>query len=350
LFTFGDYYAPHAATTMESVIRNCPAKLDFVVFHTNDLSGKNIEILTNHFREKLGSFEFFKIDENLLKNLFEKVKRAENTLWNLNTYLKLFAPLLLPDEQYVIYLDCDTIVQGNILDILDGADLSKPVCAVKEYDPAFRWRDINTIQPIERTVCNPLIAITYYQRVYEILDLDKNAPYFNIGVMVINLDYWREHTIAQKVMDFLKAFPEKCYVVEQDALNHVLNGDFFALPPKWNMMCAYCGFFINYTSEQLLIANKQPAILHSIGKGWNLPYSKIGRAYWKYRKFTPWPKKNFHGKFVGLLLRQFRIIMLKAVWSIIAPVFQKYDKSFCISPYVWFGDISMASKAHIRKL
>ena len=53
--------------------------------------------------------------------------------------------------------------------------------------------------------------------------VDTDA-YFNSGVLLINLDYWREHNITQQLLDFVCTNPNKCLLHDQDAINAVLYG------------------------------------------------------------------------------------------------------------------------------
>ncbi|MDR1581885.1 MAG: hypothetical protein LBS55_01270, partial [Prevotellaceae bacterium] len=135
LLTFDTGYAPHAATVMESIIQNCPEKLDFVVIYC-DLTKEIQNILSKHFEGKVNSLEFVQLEKTLIIDVVKNIKVIAHN-WNYNVYLRLYAQILLQDG-YVIYMDCDTIVQDNILKILENADLTKPVCAVTEYNPCYK--------------------------------------------------------------------------------------------------------------------------------------------------------------------------------------------------------------------
>jgi len=289
LLTFDTNYAPHAATVMESIIQNCPEKLDFVIIYYK-LSQEIQEILTIHFTKKVNSLEFVQMDEEKLIKIEENINIIEH--WSLDIYMRLFATILLPNDKYVIYLDCDIIVQDNILKILDEADLSKPICAVTEYDPNYKLHDLSNII-IGKPTQDPWIIEAYWYRTFYDLEMDKYARYFNTGVMVMNLDYWRENKITEKTMNFIKENPEKIYYPDQDALNAVINGNYSSLDLRWNFVPPSPSIFSNYTFDVMKKAVQNPAIIHLAGS--NKPWSylcdtKYKIIYRNYRKYTPWPK------------------------------------------------------------
>ena len=303
LLTFDTHYAPHAATVMESIIQNCPEKLDFVVIYY-DLNQETQDILTFHFTEKVRSLEFVQMDEEKLKSIAENIKAVEHL--SLNAYLRLFAAVLLPNDNCVIYLDCDIVVQDNILKILDGADLSKPVCAVTEYDPDYKLHDLSDLS-MGKPAQDPWIIEALCYRTYNDLGMDKSARYFNTGVMVLNLDYWRKNKITEKTVNFMIENPEKLSYGDQDALNAVINGNYFSLNPRWNLVPPSPSIFSNYNFSISKEAVKNPAVIHVAGssKPWKyLCDSKYQTMYWAYRKYTPWSQKVYKDKTVKNILKK----------------------------------------------
>jgi lipopolysaccharide biosynthesis glycosyltransferase len=300
-------YAPHAAALIESIIQYCPEKLDFVIIYC-ELNMEIQNILLNHFKIKVASLEFVKFDIECLKDSLNSVKAAEH-LKGLNTYLRLFSPSLLPEkEHHVIYLDCDIIVQDNLLNILDKVDLTKPICAVTEYDPAYKFKDLNVLKVYEKPFINPWIYEAYWYRTYYYLKLNPTSKYFNDGVLIINLDYWRKNNITEKAIDFLLKNPEKAFSADQDALNHVINGDYCALEPRWNSINIGREIFSNYDPSLFEKEVNEYAILHIAGskKPWTYMCNpKYQKLYWKYRKNTPWPKVEYKDKTLKKILKKY---------------------------------------------
>ncbi len=319
LLTFDTGYAPHAATVMESIIQNCPEMLEFVVIYY-DLNEEARAVLSNHFQGKILSLAFYEVDEQVLRDTIKDVKVASH-LTGFNTYLRLFAPALLKEDSHIIYLDCDTIVQGNILDIVKDADLTKPLCAVREYDPKYKLRRLTNLNFYERPLVNPWIYEAYWHRVYRSLELSENSSYFNAGIQVINLKYWRVNAVGEKALLFIAEHPDKVFSADQDALNHVINGNFHALSPWWNTAVAYDAVFSNYPAKQLRQAVEHPCVIHIAGscKPWHyMCDKKMQRLYWKYRVQTPWGKKEYKDRTMKNVLRKNIVLpLIKNVISLI---------------------------------
>jgi lipopolysaccharide biosynthesis glycosyltransferase len=312
LLTFDTGYAPHAATVMESIIQNCPEKLDFVVIYY-DLNKEMQDVLSKHFLNKVKSLEFVRLDEEILRSSIKNMKTAEH-LKGFHPYLRLFSSELLPYDEYVIYLDCDIIVQDNILNILNDADLSMPLCAVTEYNPDYKWQDLSRFTGIGK-IKYPWVQEAYWYRAYQSLEMDATSSYFNTGVMVVNLEYWRKYKIAEKAIVFLLNNPEKCYAADQDALNHVINGNYYVLASHWNTVASLV--LSGYTEQQLRKTHKTPSIIHTVGgiKSWHYMCSvhNAKKLYRQYRKLTPYPKINYTDKSLKNILKHQIILLLKLI-------------------------------------
>jgi lipopolysaccharide biosynthesis glycosyltransferase len=283
LLTFNDAYAPHAAVVMESAVRNCPQKLGFAVIHY-DISRHTQDTLARHFEGRIKGLEFFKVDLEKVENITKGIK---NTFWNKNVvWLRMFAPSVLPQsENHIIYLDCDTIVCDNILQMTENARLSMPLCAITQYDPAYKWGNLNRhkYEPYE----NLYVQEAFFYRTYQNLGMHVNAPYFCTGVMIMNLNYWRTYGIEEQSFDFVKKYPNKIFAPDQDVLNAIINGNYCALHPRWNAITCN-SITTNYPAQWLLEANSNPAIIHAKGwSHWGAP--AVCKEYRKYRRLTPYP-------------------------------------------------------------
>ena len=90
------------------------------------------------------------------------------------TYYRCMFSAILPEEvDKVLYLDCDIVILGDI----------------SEY-----W---NTDMSNYSVACVEDIGSNEDER-YDILKYDKSFSYFDAGVLLINLRYWREHKIDEQ--------------------------------------------------------------------------------------------------------------------------------------------------------
>lgn len=181
----------------------------------------------------------------------------------LGTYLRFFIEKLIPQEvNKILYLDIDLICVGNLTDFYNQniESYSAGVCLDVECHDISRYNRLE----------------------YDISDL-----YFNAGVMLINLDWWRNNHVSDKAIDYLVNFPQKCQFHDQDALNHILHGTIKFESNIYNAMTA----FFSSKSENLLIDYKllekirneikSPAIIHYAGKikPWHTEYHKFNYPF-----------------------------------------------------------------------
>jgi lipopolysaccharide biosynthesis glycosyltransferase len=132
------------------------------------------------------------------------------------TYLRLRLPDLLHDETSALYLDCDLLVKGDLGELLDGELADHAVTAATD-------------------MCHP--TWTHHPDLRKTaLEAEGARPYFNAGVMLMNLDRWRADEIGARALAFAQANPQGVRFVDQDALNVVLAGRWTWLNERWNVL------------------------------------------------------------------------------------------------------------------
>ena len=127
-------------------------------------------------------------------------------------YARLLLPGMLHDQERVIYIDSDVIIMRDLTEIWNCAQ-DKPVAAA----PDFLYKTIAWDCP------DP-----------EAMGVAPDTPYFNSGVMVMNLALWREHQIVERCLLYLRKRPDWCRWWDQSALNVVLAGNWETLNDQWN--------------------------------------------------------------------------------------------------------------------
>jgi lipopolysaccharide biosynthesis glycosyltransferase len=130
-------------------------------------------------------------------------------------YLRLFIPHLVPPEvRRLVYLDSDVVVFGDLSPLWDVPLDTAPFAAVPE---TFLFGDRGGIPGAEP-------------------EHDPTAPYFNAGVLVMNLPVWRELRITERCLDYVRQYADQLRMADQDALNLVGYGRWAPLPRRWNWM------------------------------------------------------------------------------------------------------------------
>lgn len=218
-----------------------------------------------------------------------------------SAYYRLFLSEILPETvDKVLYLDGDCIVRHSLLplwnlDLEDNAIAAVPDC--KEGD------------------------ITKYNR----LRFSPQLGYFNAGVLLINLDYWRRHRVVELFTDFAVNHHDQIQSEDQDVLNATFCNSKKNLPIKYNLISGYLRIertwdYWKYETDWNDALN-DPVIIHFTGRK---PWYKNDRfphpfrsSFFKYQEQTMWkgyredrcPMKARLRYFVGDSLR---LLKLKA--------------------------------------
>lgn len=292
LLTFDDGYACHASVVMESIIRNCNQKLRFAILYS-DISNETIEIFRKHYNNRVQSLDFVRIEkEEFLR--FRNAKTIEHIPNPEVVLLRLFCDRV-NEDRFILYLDCDLVVVDDVLKIMEYADEHNVLSAVNEYSNQYKYSAIHDLPyglKLKNSI-DPWVYEAFWYRTFEDLGMSHKGKYFNAGVMLINIKLWREYNIGQKCLDYLENNSELCIATDQDALNHVIDGAYTELPPRWNPNLAInVGIFTNYSLHQIRDAKENPALFHTTGevKPWHEECdNKIRNLYTEYRNGTPWP-------------------------------------------------------------
>ncbi|KAA2232462.1 glycosyltransferase family 8 protein [Salinarimonas soli] len=176
-------------------------------------------------------------------------------------YLRLLIPSLLPAEfERVLYIDGDVVVSRDLSPLWSLGMNGHPVMAVENFS-----------DPTLDAAIPGLVSA---------LGLDGAAPYFNSGVMLIDVPLWRELSIVERTLEVLGRHPDKISFGDQDALNAAIAGDWGALDPSYNVQLHTVADFGHRRwsprerRRQQRALLSAPTILHYTGprKPWQVRY------------------------------------------------------------------------------
>jgi lipopolysaccharide biosynthesis glycosyltransferase len=220
-------------------------------------------------------------------------------------YGRLFLPELMPNDNKVIYLDCDTLILRNLSELYDIELGSYWVGGVKDT-----------------------ISINYLYK----LGLVDADVYINSGVLLINLDEWRKNSVTSSIISYIKSHSEDNSLPDQDAINVVCKGNISILDPCFNVMSplylmsyeniiGYFNILNFYSKDKIIRAKKDPCIVHFTGypdtrpwqKGCHHPLKRLYKRYedkaeLKIQSDQKFNKKNLRQK---IKLFQFRYLPYK---------------------------------------
>lgn len=136
-------------------------------------------------------------------------------------YLRLLIPRLCADLSKVLYLDCDTIVRHDVSGLfIDQSDRYSTLAVIDKFETLRRS------EPEAKKLASPPLVMALNRSV------DLHAPYFNSGVMLMNLDIWRKERIADKAMSIACLDDLHLRYEDQSTLNIVLNGQWGRLDDR----------------------------------------------------------------------------------------------------------------------
>lgn len=283
VFCLDNYYIPYCATTIASIIDNNQAER--ITFHlfVDEITDANRVMMQEWFVKQDGKdILFYDLSEDDFKDF-----PVGDAYINLTTYFRLVIQDKLPDIDKVIYLDCDTIVNGSLKELWNTEMGDYAVAGVRD-----RVND----------------SIRLYNR----LRYPMHDGYVNAGVLLINLIKWREFHVFDRAKEIAKAMPEALKNHDQDIINILFHDNKLMLPFRYNLLEYYL-----YVEEWLYLDRKyypeiidacqNPVIIHFCmpQKPWHYecinPFKDL---YYKYRKMTPWPEVELTHKIQRLSRKQ----------------------------------------------
>jgi lipopolysaccharide biosynthesis glycosyltransferase len=127
------------------------------------------------------------------------------------------------------------------------------------------------------------------------LRLEPELPYFNSGVLLIDLQAWRRLQLTEELIECLHENRGVVVWWDQYALNVVLARRWKLLDPRWNQGSQIYRFpnwrFSNFTKEMFRAIKKAPYVVHftSPEKPWH-PDSRhpFRRGFFHYLDRTDW--------------------------------------------------------------
>jgi len=260
-------YLQHCAVTITSIFSNTSTDNIAISIIYSNIDNESKTRLDLFIKEFTPYVKFILINEEDLKRF------PISDHITLASYYRIFlADLIDPKIKKVLFLDCDLIIKKDLTPLwnIDISEYSH--AAVIEYG----------VDNIHK----------------ESIGMIYNEPYFNAGVMLINLEYWRDQLVSQKAIQYIKQNTSKIKYWDQDVLNFVLQSKWVSINPSWNAtgiafrseVWESCNFS-RLTYKELTQASLDPYIIHFTGsyKPWH-SYSvhPLKQEYYHYLIKTPW--------------------------------------------------------------
>lgn len=259
-----DRYARQCAVMLTSLLENNPGEFINIHLVFMALSEANREMLSAVVQRKYGCrMVSHPVDEMML----QEYHVGKCGRFGATAFLRCLVPSLLsPSIHKALYLDSDMVVLGSVRPLWEVDIDGNALAAVEDGHSADP-------EPILR------------------LRLPDNYVYFNTGVLLMNLDYWRDNNVLKKLLLYLEGFPERIRACDCDLLNVCLWRSRVLLPLRWNMQS---GFLMSHPGCSRYAAMKART---------EIPCSVIAHFSGKHK---PWqnncvnPFKEFYDKYLDM--------------------------------------------------
>lgn len=259
-------YVQHAAVMLTSLFETNKDKRFSIYLLTNGVSETSVSRL-NCLCQAYKSIITILNLEQLSSTLSISLAELPVGQWTTMMYYKLFIPTVLPkSEKRCLFLDVDMIINSDIEELYNW-DLQDNVIAAAEDMPDC-------------------------VKIKERIGLPQEALYINSGVMVCDLNRWRQLEAERPIFEFVKQVSDQI-VNEQDVIALYFKDKLILLPIRWNMVTFYFlrvpKIFDKYLPE-LREAQRHPGIIHFAApvKPWyrdcTHPYRKLYKRY--FRKYA----------------------------------------------------------------
>ncbi|WP_196598437.1 glycosyltransferase family 8 protein [Pectinatus frisingensis] len=258
-------------TSITSICENNKDKK--FVFHLlcNNISEENIhrfESLAQQYKIDINMY-FLDIKSPLLRNL------ATTSVFPLPTWYRIFFPYALEIDKF-LYLDIDIVCIADISELFNIKMKDSIAGVVKDFEQVC----------IKKT---------------KMLKL-RDYVYFNAGVMLINVEKWKNECLTEKLLSLIKIKPT---LLDQDILNIV-----FSQKPHFYLSDIYNNIGLWCESEEVIKNKlKEIKLIHFANhpKPWSILWQYEKRPYMeniynKYEKLSPWREmplelpQNYHHK------------------------------------------------------
>lgn len=282
VFSSSDFFCPYLGAALQSLK---DSSVDSQNYDIIVLEKEITEVNKNKLKSILKNSENFSLRFINVSNLVYKAKfylPEDNPDLAEETYYTILVPWVLKNYKKAIVLDCDIIIKSDLSELYNIELGENYIAAAKEY-------------LFQGFLNNPFInlnnSLTKYCK--RELGLKNEFEYFNAGVLLMNLEAFREKFDLESLLGQISE--NNFRIVEQDFLNKICNGKVVNLDYRWNLMACLSDETIPQIalvpedeSKLYKEAAKSPKILHYITqkKPWKYPELEYADEWWKHARKT----------------------------------------------------------------
>jgi len=273
---FDEKFAVPAYATMRSICLMTTRRKELVFHLCHPGLGKKslgiLEKLTEEFGAKIVHYDLgANNDYQHFAAILPHTKHISAVM-----YARMMLDQIVPsDILRLVYVDCDLLIRAPIEELILSELGGLPVGAIKEPHSLRFAHGSDAVQNHDL--------------------FDSADPFFNSGVMVMDLDLWRKNSSLQKLREAEKSGALARLANDQQVLNFLFKNNWKQLDGAWNM------FGVSRAIEGL-----DPKIVHYTGlnKPWNmfsgLPFARVYRHVMTNDLFYSYMRQRWAQKFKWL--------------------------------------------------
>lgn len=235
-FCVNDGYAQYIMVTIKGLLEN---NSNPIVIHvlSDYISERNVTRLKDLVSPyTFAELKFIIVDDSKLRGLKDT--------WTIYTWYRVLLPEILDkDVHRVLYLDADVLVAGNIGELFRLDMTGKAIAGTID----FQSKDIST---------------------YKRCGYEPEKEYVCAGIMLMNLDYWREHDIANQVVRWGRDNNDRIQFPDQDSINYICRNAKILLPLKYDIVDGFFhdDYYYQHYPRELRECVDAPVIIHYAGQ------------------------------------------------------------------------------------
>lgn len=255
-FACDDNFVKFTIVTLKSIMMNASKDYNYKAYVLNTNIGEKYKKIAYDVVKDYPNFELeFEDVKDYIDSIKDRLPLRD--YYSLTTYFRLFISEMHPEYDKAIYIDSDTIIEGDFAELYNHDLGNNLVGACHEQ---------------------AMVQTDVYGKYVEVnLGLDR-YNYFNAGMLVINCKLWREECVLDQFIDLIGIY--NCRVTQdEDYLNIICDKRVCWIEDCWN----------TEVYEEIKYKDDEIKMIHYImwAKPWHFEGARLEEYFWKYAQLTP---------------------------------------------------------------
>lgn len=282
-----DGYVPYICVTIKSIIENHKGHNVIIHVLSDYISPKKKVLLDEAASENSNvKLQIHIVDDTILRGLKDT--------WSIYTWYRVLLPKVLSTEVHrVLYLDADTLVAGNVSSLFE-------------------------IDMTDKAIGGAIDILSFIPETFERCMYEQEKKYVCAGVMLMNIDYWRENDLTDKIIAWGRENDARIKFPDQDTINYLCRDSKIVLPMRYGILGVYYENKVFYQKpyiDQLKDCIENPAIIHYAAQApWKIELSNhLFQSEWeKYNAMLIHPAKRVY------ITKGWNFVKMK-IWYLLHP-------------------------------